>query len=122
MKCSLDISNFQETCNLSHLLFFSICIVHLIKPSYLSFPFSGNLHLVCYIFPILPCLWLFFLPQLFIKPSQNHFAFLHLFFFGIVLVTDSCTVLQNLVHISSKNGQISRNILSSKSEPGRNRK
>ena len=28
--------------------------------------------------------------------SHNHFAFLHLFFFGMVLITASCTVLQPL--------------------------
>ena len=33
--------------------------------------------------------------------SHNHFAFLHLFFFGMVLITASCTVLQTSVHSSS---------------------
>ena len=33
--------------------------------------------------------------------SDNHFAFLHFFFFGVVLVTASCTILQTSVHRSS---------------------
>ena len=33
--------------------------------------------------------------------SNNHFAFLHLFFLGMVLITASCTVLQTASHSSS---------------------
>ena len=33
--------------------------------------------------------------------SDNHFAFLHFFFLGMVLITTSCTVLQTSVHSSS---------------------
>ena len=33
--------------------------------------------------------------------SDNHFAFLHFFFFGMVLVIVSCTMLWTLVHSSS---------------------
>ena len=33
--------------------------------------------------------------------SNNHFAFLHFFFFGIVLFTASCTILLNSLHSSS---------------------
>ena len=32
--------------------------------------------------------------------SGNHFAFLHFFFLGMVLITNSCTMLQTSVHIS----------------------
>ena len=32
---------------------------------------------------------------------DNHFAFLHFFFLGMVLVTTSCTVLQTSIHSSS---------------------
>ena len=32
--------------------------------------------------------------------SDHHFAFLQLFFFGVVLITASCTVLQTSVHSS----------------------
>ena len=40
------------------------------KTSYLSLLFSGTLHSIGYIFPFLPCLLLFFFPQLFVKPPQ----------------------------------------------------
>ena len=51
----------------------------------ISFPFS--------------LLSLLFFPQLFRKASSdNHFAFLHFFFFGMVLVTGSYTVLGTSVH------------------------
>ena len=33
--------------------------------------------------------------------SDNHFAFLHFFFFGMILVTASCTVLRTSMHSSS---------------------
>ena len=33
--------------------------------------------------------------------SDNHFAFFHFFFLGMVLITAFCTVLQNSVHSSS---------------------
>ena len=33
--------------------------------------------------------------------SDNHFAFLHFFFFGVVLVTASCTMLWTSIHSSS---------------------
>ena len=33
--------------------------------------------------------------------SDNHFAFLHFFYLGLVLITASCTVLQTSLHSSS---------------------
>ena len=33
--------------------------------------------------------------------SDNHFAFLHFFFLGIVLITTSCTISQTFIHCSS---------------------
>ena len=35
--------------------------------------------------------------------SDNHFAFMHYFFFGMVLITTFCTMLQTSVHSSSGN-------------------
>ena len=62
----------KRTLVFSILLFSSIlCNVHLRKPSYLSLVFSGTLHSVGCIFPILPCLLLLFFPQLFVKPPQK---------------------------------------------------
>ena len=54
--------------------------------------------------------YLFFSPLPFISllfsaickaSSDNHFAFLHFFFLGMVLITASCTVLQTSIHSSS---------------------
>ena len=62
----------KRTLVFSILLFSSIlCIVHLRRPSYLSLVFSGTLHSVECIFPILPCLLLLFFSQLFVKPPQT---------------------------------------------------
>ena len=36
-----------------------------------------------------------------INDPDNHFSFLHLFFFGMVLITASCTALQTSIHSSS---------------------
>ena len=44
--------------------------VDLKKPFYVSLLFSGTLHSVEYIFPLLPCLLLLFFSQLFTKPIQ----------------------------------------------------
>ena len=33
--------------------------------------------------------------------SENHFAFLHVFFLGMMLITASCTMSRTSVHISS---------------------
>ena len=76
------------------LLFSSIhCTVHLRRSSYLPLFFSGTLHSVGYIFPFFPYLLLFFFPQQFVDSSNNHYAFLHFFFFGMALVTVSYTRL-----------------------------
>ena len=58
-------------------------------------------HSVEYIFHFFPCLSLLFFPQLSVVASDNHFAFLHFFFFRMILVTASCTMLQISVHSSS---------------------
>jgi len=63
--------------------------------------FFGTLHSVGYIFPFLPCLLLFFFPQLWKASSDNYFAFLHFFFFGLAFVTGSYTMLWISGHSSS---------------------
>ena len=90
---------------LKRFLVFSICfplflfIVHLRRLSYLSLLFSGILHSVVYIFPFLLCLSPLFLAicKMF---SDNHFALLHFFFLGMVLVTASYAMLRTSVHSS----------------------
>ena len=73
MKCSPDLSNFLE--EISSFPFYCflllLCIVHLRRPSYLLWLFSGTLDSIGCIIPFLPCLSLLFFPQLFVKPSQT---------------------------------------------------
>ena len=85
------------------LLFSSIfSIVHLRRASYLSFLFSGTLHSVGYIFLFLLCLSLLFFSQISKASSDNHFASLHFFYFRMVLVTTSWTMLWTFIHSSSR--------------------
>ena len=69
---------------------------------YLSVLFSGTLHSDGYIFPFLLCLSLLFFSQLFVRPPQNHSAFLHFFFLGMVLITASYTMSQTSIHSSQE--------------------
>ena len=46
-----------------------LCTVHWRRPSCLSLLFFGTLRLVRYTFPLLPCLWLLFFLQLYVKPQ-----------------------------------------------------
>ena len=104
LKCSLGIFNFlKEISSVSHsivLLYFFALIPEesfLISPCYslelciqmgISFPFS-------FAFTSL-------LSSAICKAlSDNHFAFLHFFFLGMVLISASCTMSQTSVHSSS---------------------
>ena len=96
MKCSLGISNFlEEVSSLSNSIIFLYFFALFIKEG---------------LFSLLAILWnstftweyLSLSPLLFASllssavctaPSDNRFAFLHFFFFGIILVTAFCTVL-----------------------------
>ena len=115
MKCSLGISDFlEEISSLSRSIFFPLflCTDRWGRLSYFSLlffgtlskefkgvqtlwkEFFGNLSKERYIFPFLLCLSLLFFSQLFVRSPQtdNHFAFLHFFFLGMVLITVSCTM------------------------------
>ena len=108
-KCSLDVYHFlEEISSLSHSIsFFYFCaFVHLRRLSYCSLLFSGTLHSVGYIFSLLPSLS----SAVCEACLDNHFAYLHFFFFGMVLVPASCTMLRTSVHNSS-------GILSTRSNP-----
>ena len=63
--------------------------------------FFGTLHLVGCTFPFLPCLFFFSLALLSSAickaSSDNHFTFLPFFFFGMVLLTASCIIVQTSV-------------------------
>src|SRR5574338_683502 len=104
MKCSRGISNFLEeisslSLSLVFLYFFALITeeAFLISPCYslelciqivISFLFSFAFH-----FPSFTAIC---------KPSsESQFAFLHLFFLGMILIPVSCTTSQTSVHSSS---------------------
>ena len=105
MKCSLGISNFlEEIYRLSHsivfLYFFALIAEEgfLISPCYsLELCIQMGIYLS---FSPLPLASLLF-SAICKASSDNHFAFLHFFFLGMVLITASCTVSQTSVHSSS---------------------
>ena len=68
--------------------------------SYLSLLFFGTLHSDAYIFPFLLCFSLLF-TAIYKASSDSHFAFLHFFYMGMVLIPVSCTMSQTSVHSSS---------------------
>ena len=104
MKCSVGISNFlEEISSLTHsivfLYFFALITEDgfLISPCY-SFELSIQLGVS---FPFtLPFASLLF-SAICKASSDNHFAFLHFFFLGMVLITASCTMSWTSVHHSS---------------------
>ena len=104
MKCSLGISDFiEENSSLSHstvfLYFFALIPEEgfLISPCYLwNFAFKW----VYLSFSASPLASLLF-SAICKASSDNHFAFLHFFFLGMVLIPASCTVSQTSVHSSS---------------------
>ena len=109
MKCPLGISNFlEEISNFSHsvvfLYFFALVAEEgfLISPCYslelciqmgisflFSFAFSFSSSFFCFFSAICKA------------SSDNHFAFLHFFFLGMVLITASCTMSRTSILGSS---------------------
>ena len=80
---------FLKRSSLFHsIVFLFLCTVHLRRLSYLSLLFSAFIWIL---FPFLLYLSLHFSAICKVS-SDNHSAFLHFFFFGMVLVTDSCSV------------------------------
>ena len=89
-----------------------LCIIHLRRPSCLSLLFSGTLHSVGYVFSFSLLPFTSLISSTICKASSdNHFASLHFFFFGMVLATTSYTVLWTSVHNSSGNLTIRSNPL-----------
>ena len=116
MECLLEIFNFlDEISSLSHSIVFLyfFCTVNLGKLSYLSLLFFGTLHSRGYIFPFLLSLLAVFFLDTGKASSDNHFAFLHFFFLGMVLITTSCTMLWTSVRSSSGTLSIRSNHLES---------
>ena len=105
MKCSFGIPNFLEeisgpSLSVVFLYFFAVFIEE-------GFLVSPCCSLELYIqlgipFSLSPLPFASLLSSAICKASShNHFAFLHLFFSGMVLINGSCIVLQTSVHSSS---------------------
>ena len=82
-----------------HTLLFPSISLHWGRLSYLSFLFFGMLHSDGYVSPLLLCVSLLF--SICKASSGNHFAFLHFFALGMVLITTSCTMSRSSVYGSS---------------------
>ena len=105
MKRSLDISNFlEEISSLSQSIVFLYSFAVFTSESFLislDKRFSGTLCSFGCIFPS-PLPFTSLLSSAIYKDSSdNHFAFLNFFFFGMILITTSCTMLQTSIHSSS---------------------
>ena len=96
------------------LLFYSIfCIDYWGRLSYLSLLFFGTLHSDGYYLSFsLLSLDSLLSSVICNTSSENHFAFLHLLFFGMVLITASCPMSQTSIHSSSGTLSIRSNHLS----------
>ena len=104
MKCSLGISNFlEETSSLSHSIIFLYFFPLITEEGFLIFPcYSPELCIEISI-PFLFSIALSFSSfHSYCKDSSDsHFAFLHFFSMGMVLIPVSCTVSQtspSIVH------------------------
>ena len=85
------------------LMFFSISLHWSLRKAFLSLLsilWNSAFKWVYLLFPPLPFTSIFFI-AIFKASSDNHFAFLHFFFLGMVLITASCTMLQTCAHSSS---------------------
>ena len=100
MKCSLGISNFlEEISSLSHSIVFLYFLALNTEEGFLISPCCSSKWVYLSLSP-LPLASLLFI-AICKASSDNHFAFLHLFFLGMVLITASYTMLQTSVHSSS---------------------
>ena len=113
LKCSLDVSNFlEEITSLSHsivsLYFYALITEEgfLISPCY-SLELCIQMD-ISFLSP-LPFTSLLF-SAICKASSDSHFAFLHFFFLGMVLITFSCTMLRTSVHRSSGTVSIRSNL------------
>ena len=100
MKYSLDISNFpEEVSSLPHSIVFLYSLHCSFKKAFLCpvgiLWFSAFSWVYLFLSPLL---FASLVSQLCKASSDNHFAFLHFSFFGIVLVTAYYTVLRTSVH------------------------
>ena len=115
MKCSFDNSSFLEeifkksrdflkrSLVLPFLLFSSISLHCSLKSAFLTLPaIPWNSGFSWVYLSLSPLLFASLLSSAICKASSdNHFSFLHFFYFGMVLFTDSCPILWTSVHSSS---------------------
>ena len=78
-----------------------LCTDHLGRFSYLYFLFFGTLHSNGYIFPFFFAFHFFSFSATCKPSSDSHFAILHFFFFGMVLITTCGTMLWISAYSSS---------------------
>ena len=105
MKCSLGVSNFlEEISSLSH----SVVFLHFFLNWWLRKAFLSLLTILwnsafrCFYFSFSALLFSSILFTAICKASpDSHFAFLHFFSLGMVLIPVSCTMSQTFVHSSS---------------------
>ena len=118
MKCSLDISNFlEEVSSLFHSVVFLYFFALITEKGFLISP-CCSLELCILFFSLVFSSLLFIV--IYKASSNNHFAFLHFFFLGMVLITPSCTISQT--SICSSSGSVRSNPLIYLSLPLYNRK
>ena len=102
MKCSLGISNFLKVISsLSHSIVFLYFCALITEESFLislAILWNSAFKWVYLSFSPLPLASLLF-SAIFKASLDNYFAFLHFFFLGMVLITNSCTMLQISVSI-----------------------
>ena len=104
MKCSLDSFNFlEEICSLSHSIVFLYFFTLITDGSFLTFP---RYSLELCIQMDISFLFSFAFTSLLViaickESSDNYFAFLDIFFLGMVLIPASCTMSRTSFLISS---------------------
>ena len=100
MKCSLGISNFLEEISRSLCFPLFLCIALITEEGLLISPcYSLELCIQMSIFFLFSFAYCFSsLSAIFKASSNNHFAFLHFFFLGMVLIIASCIMLWTSVH------------------------
>ena len=114
MQCSFGISNIlKESSSLSPSVVFLYFFALITEESFLISPcYSLELCIqmdICFLFPLSFASILF---SAICKASlDNHFAFLHFFPLGVVLITASCTMLWTSIHSSSATLSIRSNPL-----------
>ena len=102
MKCSLGISNFlEEISSLPHSIVFLNFFALITEEGFLISPLELCIQMsISFLFSFAFSLSSFLFSAM-CKASSGHFAFLHFFFMGMVLIPVSCTMSRTSVHSSS---------------------